>query len=283
MTEIRIDAEGMVATDPADFAEAVALVRSKGHPGLWIRDDSLSGQPDAPEVDLAVLRELTSLRNFGIAEGLAVDRLLDFDAIYCLSELEKLAMYSFARLDVARFPRLEILMVRDDKQLVGLDRTTTLRHVRITGLRGSDLGVLAGNSKLAELHVIKAKAETLVGLDRLTALTELQLSHCAKLRSIAPLPPNLRTLKILKCGKLSSLEFLRGNSTIESLYASVIDSLAFVPSMTRLAYLGFEKLGDGDLAPVLASKSLRDINFLPKKGYSHGLEQLRAALAQRSD
>lgn len=281
MTDIRIDAEGMAATDPADFDEAVALVRAQGLPGLWIRDDFLAKQPDAPQVDLSALRQLPSLRNFGIAEGVGVHRLLDFAAIYSLRELEKLAIYTFPSLDLAKFPRLEILMVRDDPKLTGLDQLTTLGEVRITGLLEPDLSVLAANAGLTKLMLIRAKPEALVGLDQLLALTELQLSHCTKLRTITPLPPRLRILKIMKCGKLSALEFLRGNQSIESLYSDSIESLAFVPSMTRLEYLGFDKLADGDLAPVLASASLREISFAAKKHYTHGLAELRDALARR--
>lgn len=129
--------------------------------------------------------------------------------------------------------------------------------------------------------LIRAKPDAVVGLDRLRALTQLQLSHCTSLRSIAPLPPALATLKIMKCRKLTSLGFLRDNPSIAFLYAATIDSLDFIPSMSRLAYLGFEKLGDGDLGPVLESESLRDVGFTPKKHYSHGRPELDAALARR--
>ena len=80
---------------------------------------------------------------------------------------------------------------------------------------------------------------------------------------------------------LSSLACLRGNDSITALYASAIDDLEFVPSMTRLVRLGFEKLTSGRLDPVLDSKSLRAIDFAAKKSYSHTPEALRAALAAR--
>jgi hypothetical protein len=281
MTEIRIDDEGLLAADPADFEEAVELVRTRELRGLWIRPDSLGARADAPRVELSRLRTLPSLRNFGIAEGVALERLVDFAAIGSLHQLEKLAIYTFQELDLAAFPRLEILMIRDSPGLVGLARMTRLRQVRITGLRSPDLSVLAGNTELTELMLIRAKPEALVGLDRLTALVDLQLSHCSKLRALLPLPPALRALRIMSCGRLGSLEFLRGNPTLERLYASALDTLSFVPELPRLGYLGFEKLGDGDLSPVLASTSLRDVGFAPRKHYSHRPEALKVALADR--
>src|SRR5690606_26931576 len=214
MTGIRIDDQGEVATDPAQFEEAVALVRERDLPGLWIRDDFLAKQPDAPTVDLSLLRELSSLRRFGIAEGVGLHRVRSFEVIHELAQLDKLAIYEYPSLDLARLPALQILMIRDSPKLEGLAELRQLRELRIVGLRDGDLSLLA-DAPLTELFLIRAKPGALTGLDRLESLVELQLSHCGKLSELGPLPPRLRTLKIIKCAKLTDLEFLRDNPTLE--------------------------------------------------------------------
>lgn len=281
MTDIRIDEQGVVACDPVDFAAAVALVRERALPGLWIRPDSQAGKPGAPLLPLGLLRALPSLRSFGIAEGVGPERIIELDAVYELAELEKLTVHGFPRLELHRFASLRILMMHDDPAIVGLERLTSLRQLYVTGLRKRELGYLAGNTELVELHLTRVLVDALQGLECLAAVRTLQLSHCAKLRAITPLPPRLDNLRILKCGKLSSLACLRNNDSITALYASTIDDLEFVPSMTRLVRLGFEKLTSGRLDPVLDSKSLRAIDYAAKKSYSHTPEALRAALAAR--
>lgn len=93
MTEIRIDATGQLATDPCDFAVAVDRVRAEGLRGLWVRPDHLDRDPDAPIVDLALLRSVPELRSFGVAEGFAPGRVREFEAIYALAKLESLAIH----------------------------------------------------------------------------------------------------------------------------------------------------------------------------------------------
>ncbi|NJK32367.1 MAG: hypothetical protein HC927_08135 [Deltaproteobacteria bacterium] len=282
MTEIRIDAAGEISTDPVDFEEAVALVGSQGLSGIWIRSDFLAGRPGAPTIDLSLLRGLTELRSFGISEDVGVDRLLDFPAVYSLGDqLETLAMYTFPSLDLSKFHRLEVLMLRDDPKVTGFEQLAALRQVRLSRWRRPNLSILANSPRLAELKIVQATPEALVGLEQLRALTQLELSHCIKLRSITPLPPTLKTLSIERCPKLTSLDFLRDNPSVETVKATTIDSLAFVPSMARISYINFGKLVDRDLSPVLASSTMRQVHFLPKKSYSHSPEQLNEALATR--
>lgn len=60
----------------------------------------------------------------------------------------------------------------------------------------------------------------------------------------------------------------------------MIASLAFVPAMRRIAYVGFETVVDGDLTPLLSTKTLRDAGFADKRHHSHTLEEIKALLGR---
>jgi internalin A len=58
----------------------------------------------------------------------------------------------------------------------------------------------------------------------------------------------------------------------------------FVPGLRRLTYIGFENVLDGDLQPLVKSKSLRDVAFYPpkRKHYTHSETELKEILAART-
>jgi hypothetical protein len=121
------------------------------------------------------------------------------------------------------------------------------------------------------------------GLDSSPALSILDLSHNIKLATIEALPKGLATLKAKKCGKLRDLAFLDHHPNLEFLYVDVMESLAFVSALPKLAYVGFENVLDGDLSPLLKSTSLTKVGFYPakRKHYSHSEAEINKLLASR--
>src|SRR5207248_30578 len=102
--------------------------------------------------------------------------------------------------------------------------------------------------------------------------------------SISAVPKSLTTLTINKCPRLRDLSFLVDHPSLNSLTVDVMETVTFVPSLRQLSYVAFGNVLDGDLKPLVKSKSLRDVAFYPakRKHYSHSLEELKDILAVRS-
>lgn len=274
--------DGLLSTDPGDFARAVENIRRDKLKALWVRPDFRDKDPKAPTVDLSLLGEVPGLDDFGIAD-LSFKRVTNFDAIYGLGKLRKLAIFTFKTLDLGRFPKLETLFVTDAPGLTGLDALTELRYARITKLRADDLSFLAQMPALSELWIIQAGAPRLRGLDASRSLATLDISHCAKLESIDALPKGLTKLKIKKCPRVRDVAFLKGHPSLEFLYIDVLPDVTLIPGLRKLTYLGFENVVDGNLEPLLESKSLRDVGFYPakRKHYTRSEGELKELLSAR--
>jgi internalin A len=274
--------DGVLSTDPGDFAHAIEALRRDKLKGLWIRPDFRDKEPKAPVVDLALLKEVASLDDFGIAD-FSLKRITNFDAIYGLTKLRKLAMHTFKTLDLSRFPKLETLFVTDAPGLTGLDALTELRYARLTKLRAEDLSFVGEMPRLAELWIIQAPGKRFKGLDTSRSLATLDVSHCSKVDTISALPKSLTKLKIKKCAQLKDLAFVKGHAALEFLYVDVMTDVAFVPSLRSLTYLGFENVVDGDLEPILESRSLKDVGFFPakRKHYTRSESEIKELLAAR--
>jgi hypothetical protein len=275
--------EGAVSTDPSDFAQAIQLIRRDKLQGLWIRHDYLNNSPAPPVVDLSLLNEVTFITDFGISGPLPLKRITGFDTIYKLSKLKKLALHNYKHLDLSHFPKVEALLVTDLPGLTNWQALSELRHARIWKLRTDDLSFLSGMRQLAGLWIIQATSKRLRGLDSIPALSTLEVSHCSKLEAIEALPKSLVKLTIKKCPRLRDLSFLAGHQSLEFLYVDVMQTVAFVPNLQRLSYIGFENVLDGDLEPLVKSASLRDVGFYPakRKHYTHSLAELKQILAAK--
>ncbi len=281
-TSIKVDKDGLVTTDPVDFGAAIKLIEREKHRGLWVRPDFANKSPGPPIIDLSLLQRVTFLDEFGIAD-LPVRRVTNFEGIYELTKPKKLALHTYPKLDLSRFPDVESLFLTDAPGMTGLEALSQLRYARLSKLRADDLSFLSGMRRLAELWIIHSPNRRLQGIDASPSLGTLQIEHCAKLETVDGLPNGLLKLKILKCGRLKNLSFLAKHPCLEFLYLDVMDDVAFVPSLRQLTYLGFENVMDGDLEPLTRTTSLRDANFYPenRKHYTHSKTQINDLLPAR--
>jgi hypothetical protein len=267
--------DGTVTATPAAFPQAVCLARDQHLHGLTIRDD----YNGTLSCDLNELASLPWLERFGVSPGIKPARLLHLEALRSLQNLKTLALHDYKNLDLAYFPNLEELFVRDRAGLHGLETLTRLRRLQIWGLRQGDFSKRNLES-LQELTVIQA-AQTVVrvvGLECLTGLRHLTLSHSRALAAVGSLPPNLLKFRVEACAHLVDFSCLANNPSLDFVFGQTIQSLAFVPSMRRLTSLAFDSVSDSDLSPILQSKTLRTIRFENRKRYTHTQEELQRAL-----
>jgi len=280
--ELRVERE-IAITVPETFRQAVDVVRQRKLRGLAVREDWRDLQKDAPSCDLSLLAtHVPDIQSFAIAPGIKASRLLHVESLYALSDLRDLSIHNYKTLDLARFPQLELLAVRDSAGLVGLDGLQSLRKLHMWGLRKADFSEL-NLRQLESARIIQAASAVtgLEGLDALVALRHLEIHNSRALTKIGRLPTKLAILKIDSCSRLTDLSFLSDNPSIDFLFATSIDSLRFLPSMRVISKLAFEAVGDGDLSPILRTKTLRSVFFPNKKKHSHKQEELQRVLDQR--
>jgi hypothetical protein len=275
--------DGVVSAEPARFDEAIDLVARDKLRGIMVSDDFADKRPNPPVVDLSRLLTVPFIDDFGMSPGMSPKRFAHFEALYELRNLKKLGMLSYAKVDLTNFPKLEMLFLTDGPHCTGLGSLAQLRYARIWKLNDSDLSFLAKMPRLAELWLIQMRHEHIQGLEKSATLSTLELSHNPKLASVGAIPKSLTKLKIKKCGKLRDLGFLAHHRNLEFLSVDVIESLAFVPGLPSLAYVGFENVLDGDLSPLLKSASVARVGCHPakRKHYSHSLPELNNLLAAK--
>lgn len=271
----------IVLTGPRAFPQAVARVKHQGLRGISIRIDWDDAES---KCDLSLLTTVPKLEYLAFSPDVAESRLDNFESIYDLTSLVELGIHHFRTLELTRFPQLTTLFVCDAAGLRGLETLGALRELQIWGLRTADLSAWKKLQALQKLVIIQANAKVaaLSGLEVLAALRHLDFHHCRALTSLASLPPAISTLRALSCPRLIDFSFLRGNESIDFLYAMTFRSLDFLPSMTAIARVGFESVTDGDLSPILRTESLRSVFCANKKHHSHKREELQRALDGRS-
>lgn len=273
--------EGVVTTDPYDFAQAVALVRQDRLRGLSLRTEDLERGPERPTIDLSLLSEVRFIEEFGVSPDLPASRFANFDALYQLPGLQKLCLHSYKKLDLSHFPKLQILFATDAPGLLNLEGLEELRMLRVWKLRSGDFARLSRLTRLSEIWLSQASCKEMHGLDRLNSVVKLELSHCSKLESLGPLPKSLVTLRIMKCAHLHDLSSLARHPSLEFLFVEKLDSVGFVPSVPNLSYVGFLEVVDGNLSPILKSSSVRDVGFMNRKHHSHSEAEMKKLLGAK--
>jgi internalin A len=91
----------------------------------------------------------------------------------------------------------------------------------------------------------------------------------------------LKDLYVEKCKRLRDFSCLNENDSIEEIFISELDSIKFVSSMKEIKSLKFWDLQDGDISPVFAARSLKDVFFTPnKKHYTHTVQEVQTLLGK---
>lgn len=184
---------------------------------------------------------------------------------------------SRTRIDLRRFPELRDLSCQWDQvadsihdvdslhslHLFSYDRQDLqpLAHLRdLTGVRMKErpaVRSLQGVEQLAWLDTLAIQGAPLSDLDALAqlrspVLRELTFTHCRPLEDLHAVEAceGLVRLDVSECGRISSLAPIAGLSRLERLYL-----------------YGSTAIEDGDLAPVLGLRRLRDFRMMNRAHY----------------
>jgi internalin A len=274
--------EGVVTTIPARFEEAISRAGEARLTGITITDDYAAPGLAASVCDLRKLVAVPWLRSFEILPGIAKSRIEHMEGLYTLADLRALAMHEYDELDLTRLPKLESVAIRDRPGLRGLETLAHLRHLRAWGWRTTNLR----SFRLPQLESlwlaqVVSSVKSLEGFDHLVALRTLEIQHSRGVSTLGGLPDSLHTLRVQASPRLKDFSFLSGNKSLDFVFAEIVKSLDFVPTMAALTRVGFGDVESGDLSPLLRSKTLQAAFFAPRKKYSPSHAEIQQELTQR--
>ncbi|WP_299315732.1 leucine-rich repeat domain-containing protein [uncultured Aquimarina sp.] len=201
----------------------------------------------------------------------------DIENLYTLENLKSLSFKNKTfKLDFCFLTQLEKLNFKYNKGVTNLNTLHNLKELLIISLSESNLINLSNLESLITLRLTRGNFISVEGIENLK-IERLDINYNNKIKDINPIGKlsNLKVLNIEKCKQLTDFSFLKGNETIKELFVDNLDSIEFISSMPNLEKINFWFSKDGNMKPLLESKSLKQINFYPnKKHYSHTIEEI---------
>lgn len=269
------DSIGYLEIDPQFISEGLIFAEKEGLDSIRIRTlNQNSGQ--TLELDLSSFDGKTFIKRLTINDDFKSGKVISLEKIYTLINLNQLQLLQPINIDSANLQFLKSLYIKDDKKVKNLNYLKNLQELLISSTKFDDCLHLKGLEELIQLR-IGGSLKSLTGIEYMPKLLGLRLTYSSKVSSIEniKLLKKLESLYIEKCKLLSDYSFLEGNQSIRNLFIDELDSLSFVPSMSNLESITFWNCKDGNLEPLLKSKSLKQINFFPnKKNYTHTIEEI---------
>lgn len=187
------------------------------------------------------------------------------------------------KLDYSKLTQLETLYFKYHGSLNNLSSLTKLTDLFITSLKTENCSILEGLVSLKNIRISGTMA-TLSGIEKSQKLESITIFRSPKLHDISDIAklPNLKKLHIESCTYLRDFSFLENNNSLEDLFITDLDSNAFVESMKKIKKVYFWNLKDGDMNPLLRSKSLERVSLsVDRKHYSHTQEEMNLILKSR--
>ncbi|QDE89136.1 hypothetical protein BHS06_09300 [Myxococcus xanthus] len=263
------------------FAAGLEYASKKGYANLRVMGSAKATKN--PPLDLSALNQHNTVQSLDLSDDIDLKQ-VDLSPLYALQQLTLLAIpYLKERIDFSRLPSLETLHITGADEALPPLQLPRLNHLLLVAVKNLDCEFLSGLSTLQELRISGGSIERLAGIEALDKLTSIQIQHSPKMLDISAINAlkSLKTLHIEKCSQLRDYGFLSNNNTLEDVFISELDSVSFAPDMEQLNSLQFWDLKDGDMSPLLASKSLKEVYFHPKKKhYSHSLKEINAAFGK---
>ncbi|CAN5845677.1 hypothetical protein BH20ACI4_BH20ACI4_07250 [soil metagenome] len=264
--------------------EGIEYVKKNKIADVYIWAD---GSTEKHTIDFDFLEEMKFLKSFHFAASLSKNS--DITGIYSLENVKDFGWNATEKfpIDFANLSQLESLRIYHFPQMTNFESLQKLKKFSIQSIKAKDLTFIEKLNRLEKLSLLRGDLISTEGLKKLENLKEVELRYLSKLVNIEDLAlnPNVRKLSIEACKKLTDYSVLSKNEGIEflSVFYSKIDSLKFVKEMKSIDYVSFSDLTDGDLMPLLQSKTLSEVRFYPqKKHYSHSEEEINELLKKKS-
>lgn len=264
--------------------EGIEYVRKNKITDVFIWAD---GSNEKHTVDFDFVEEMKFLKSFHFAASLSKSSKIT--GIYSLENVKDFGWNATEKfpIDFSNFSQLESLRIYHFPQMTNFNSLQNLKNLSIQSLKANDLTFIEELKRLENLSILRGDLVSTEGLKNSENLKEIELRYLSKLSDIEDLAlnPNVRKLSIEACKKLTDYSILSKNKGIEflSIFSSKLDSLNFVKDMKSIEYISFSDLVDGDLTPLLESKTLSEVRFYPqKKHYSHSEQEINELLKKKS-
>ena len=262
--------------DPEFIALGLKYARRKAIDSIRIRTlNQNSGH--RYKIDFQLIACQDFIRNFILDDDFKIVNLKEGRVLSDMQSLVYLSLEHPIEIEWGKLVNLERLELDSDKYIRGLSALKTLRKLLIVAVGQEGFQEITALENLDSLDIGRGRLEHLNGIQSMKSLSSLTIWYASKLYDMSPIAslPNLKTLHVECCKNMTDFSPLKGNNVIEKLTLDRVDSLDFVPQMQSLYAIKFFNCIDGDLRPLLESRTLKDIFFYPsKKHYTHTLEQL---------
>ena len=229
------------------------------------------------KIDFKLIACQDFIRNFILDDDFKITNLKEGRVLSDMQSLVSLSLSHPIEIEWGKLVNLERLVLYSDKYIRGLSALKTLRELLMVALGQEGFQEITALENLDSLDIGGRRLEHLDGIQSMKSLSSLTIGYASKLYDISPIAslPNLKILHMERCKNMTDFSPLKGNNVIEKLTLDQVESLDFVPQMQSLYAIKFFNCIDGDLRPLLESRTLKDIFFYPsKKHYTHTLEQL---------
>ena len=229
------------------------------------------------KIDFQLIACQDFIRNFILDDDFKIVNLKEGRVLSDMQSLVYLSLEHPIEIEWGKLVNLERLELDSDKYIRGLSALKTLRKLLMVAVGQEGFQEITALENLDSLDIGGRRLEHLNGIQSMKSLSSLTIGYASKLYDISPIAslPNLKTLHVERCKNMTDFSPLKGNNVIEKLTLDQVERLDFVPQMQSLYAIKFFNCIDGDLRPLLESRTLKDIFFYPsKKHYTHTLEQL---------
>ena len=267
---------GFLEVDPEFVALGLKYAQRKAIDSIRIRTlNQNSGH--RYKIDFQLIACQDFIRNFILDDDFKIVNLKEGRVLSDMQSLVYLSLEHPIEIEWGKLVNLESLVLYSDKYIRGLSTLKTLRKLLMITVGQEEFQEITALEKLDSLEIGRGRLEHLNGIQSMKSLSSLTIWYANKLYDMSPIAslPNLKTLHVECCKNMTDFSPLKGNNVIEKLTIDRVDSLDFVPQMQSLYAIKFFNCIDGNLRPLLESRTLKDIFFCPKKKhYTHTLEQL---------
>jgi len=267
---------GFLDVDPEFIDLGLKYARKKAIDSIRIRTlNQNSGH--RYKIDFKLIACQDFIRNFTLNDDFKIVNLKEGRVLSDMQSLISLSLLHPIEIEWEKLVNLERLVLDSDKYIRGLSALKTLRKLLMMSMGQEGFQEITALENLDNLDIGGRRLEHLNGIQSMQSLSSLTIGYASKLYDISPIAslPNLKTLHMERCKNMTDFSPLKGNNVIEKLTLDQVESLDFVPQMQSLYAIKFFNCIDGDLRPLLESRTLKDIFFYPsKKHYTHTLEQL---------